>query len=248
MDATYASPTFAFAALVVFAAIFVRSLTGFGAALVLVPLLSLIWDLRQVVVLAAIVQVATGFPVALGARRQAARPALVLLLLGSLCGLAVGALLLGFLPLPWLRRGLGVITLVFGLSRFTPIAARSAPAPTRRLNLLGIPVGFAGGILTGAIGTGGPPVVAYLHYRLATPAARRATLLLYFLILDAIRLPGYLRLGLGSTTLLWTGAALLPFALLGAACGSYAHGRLSERIVAGSIAILLVLTGLLLLF
>ena len=73
MDATYASPTFAFAALVVFAAIFVRSLTGFGAALVLVPLLSLVWDLRQVVLIAAIVQVATGFPVALGARTTGAR-------------------------------------------------------------------------------------------------------------------------------------------------------------------------------
>ena len=171
-----------------------------------------------------------------------------MLLIGSLCGLAVGAFLLGFLPLIWLRRGLGVITLVFGISRFTPIAARVSPTPTRRLNLLGIPVGFAGGILTGAIGTGGPPIVAYLHYRLNTPAARRATLLLYFMVLDIIRLPGYLRLGIGSTTLLWTGAALIPFAMLGAACGSYAHGRLSERLVAGSIAILLVLTGLLLLF
>lgn len=248
MDATYASPTFAFAALVVFAAIFVRSLTGFGAALVLVPLLSLVWDLRQVVLLAAIVQVATGFPVALGARRQGSRPALTMLLIGSLCGLAVGAFMLSFLPLTWLRRGLGVITLVFGISRFTPIAARVSSTPTRRLNLLGIPVGFAGGILTGAIGTGGPPIVAYLHYRLNTPAARRATLLLYFMVLDIVRLPGYLRLGIGSTTLLWTGAALIPFAMLGAACGSYAHGRLSERLVAGSIAVLLVLTGLLLLF
>jgi uncharacterized membrane protein YfcA len=248
MDATYASPTFAFAALVIFVAIFVRSLTGFGAALVLVPLLSLVWDLRQVVLIAAIVQAATGFPVALGARRQGSRPALVMLLIGSLCGLVVGAFLLSFLPLTWLRRGLGVITLVFGLSRFTPIAARVSPTPTRRLNLLGIPVGFAGGILTGAIGTGGPPIVAYLHYRLNTPAARRATLLLYFMVLDIVRLPGYLRLGIGSTTLLWTGAALIPFAIVGAACGNYAHGRLSERLVAGAIAILLVLTGLLLLF
>jgi len=41
---------------------------------------------------------------------------------------------------------------------------------------------------------------------------------------------------------------LIPFAILGAACGSYAHGRLSDRLVAGSIAVLLVLTGLLLLF
>lgn len=248
MDATYASPTFVFAALIVFAAIFVRSLTGFGAALVLVPLLSLVWDLRQVVLIAAIVQVATGLPLAYSARRQASRPTLLILLIGSLCGLALGAFLLSFLPLPWLRRGLGIITLIFGLSRFRPITTPIAATPTRRLRLLGIPVSFVSGVLTGAIGTGGPPIVAYLHYRLATPIARRATLLVYFMVLDAIRLPGYLRLGIGSTTLLWTGAALIPFAMFGAACGSYAHGRLSERLVAGAIAILLVLTGLLLLF
>ena len=248
MDATYASPLFAFAALVVFAAIFVRTLTGFGAALVLVPLLSLAWDLRQAVLVAALVQATTGVPVAIGARRAASRAALATLLLGSLCGLVVGAFLLAALPLPWLRRGLGILTLLFGLSRFTPIAARVAPTPSRRLAFLGVPVGFASGLLTGAIGTGGPPVVAYLHYRLATPAARRATLLLYFMVLDLARLPGYLRLGIGSATLLWTGAALIPFALLGIVCGNYALGRLGDRLVSQAVAVLLILTGLLLLF
>lgn len=248
MDATYASPTFIFAALVVFAAIFVRTLTGFGAALVLVPLLSLVWDLRQVVLVAALVQATTGFPVAIGARKAASRSALVTLLIGSLCGLAVGAFLLAILPLPWLRRFLGVLTLLFGISRFTPVAARVAPAPSRRLALLGVPIGFAGGLLTGSIGTGGPPIVAYLHYRLGTPAARRATLLLYFMVLDLIRLPSYLRLGIGSATLIWTGIALVPFALIGTACGNWALGRLSDRIISQSIAVLLVLTGVLLLF
>ena len=243
MDATYADPTFAFAAVVVFAAIFVRTLTGFGAALVLVPLLSLAWDLRQVVLLAAIIQATTGFPVALGARRQAARAALVPLLAASLCGLALGAFLLAVLPLDWLRRGLGALTLLFGISRFTPLAARFIADPSRRLRLLALPVGFGSGILTGMIGTGGPPIVAYLQFRLATHAARRATLLLYFMVLDLVRLPTYLGSGLGSRRLVLTAVALIPFALLGAAAGQYAHGRLSERIVSGAIAILLLLTG-----
>ena len=243
MDATYADPTFAFAAGVIFVAIFVRTLTGFGAALVLVPLLSLAWDLRQVVLLAAIVQVATGFPVAIGARKQADRWALVPLLAGSLCGLVLGAFLLAILPLSWLRHGLGVLTLIFGIGRFTPLAARVITEPGRRLRLLALPVGFGGGILTGMIGTGGPPIVAYLQFRLATPAARRATLLVYFMVLDFVRLPTYLGSGLGSRTLVLTAVALIPFALFGTAVGQYAHGRLSERIVSSAIAILLVLTG-----
>ncbi len=243
MDATYTDPTFVFAAVVVFAAIFVRALTGFGAALVLVPLLSLVWDLRQVVIVAAIVQATTGFPVALGARKQADRAALVPLLVGSLCGLALGAFLLAILPLDWLRRGLGLLTLIFGISRFTPIAARVVAEPGRRLRLLGLPVGFGSGMLTGMIGTGGPPVVAYLQFRLATVGARRATLLAYFMVLDFVRLPTYLGSGLGSRGLVLTAVALIPFAILGTATGNYAHGRLSERIVSLGIAILLVLTG-----
>jgi uncharacterized membrane protein YfcA len=244
MDATYADPTFAFAVIVVFVAIFVRALTGFGAALVLVPLLSIVWDLRQVVILAAIVQVATGFPVALGARKQADRATLVPLLAGSICGLVIGALLLAILPLDWLRRGLGVLTLIFGISRFTPIAARVITEPGRRLRLAAVPVGFGGGLLTGMIGTGGPPIVAYLQFRLATTAARRATLLVYFMVLDFVRLPTYLGSGLGSRTLVLTAVALIPVALLGTATGHFAHGRLSERIVSTTIAILLVLTGI----
>lgn len=244
MDATYADPTFILAALVVCAALFVRTLTGFGAALVLVPLLSLVWNLRQAVILAAIVQAATGVPVALGARRAVERPALVPLLAGSICGLVIGAFLLVVLPLEWLRRGLGGLTLLFGLSRFTPLAARAVATPSRRLRLLGLPVGFGSGLLTGMIGTGGPPVVAYLQYRLATPAARRATLLVYFAALDLIRLPTYLRSGLGSPTLIWTALALLPCALVGSLCGHYAHGRLDARLVSRAIAGLLVLTGL----
>ena len=59
---------------------------------------------------------ATGFPVAIGARKQADRWALVPLLAGSLCGLVLGAFLLAILPLSWLRHGLGVLTLIFGIS------------------------------------------------------------------------------------------------------------------------------------
>lgn len=248
MNATYTDPTFLLAALVVFLAIFVRAITGFGAALVLVPLLSLFWNLRQVVLIGAVVQIATVIPMAITARRDLSRSALVALLAGSLCGLAIGAYLLAILPVPWLRRGLGLLTLFFGISRFTPIAARVAPKPSRALTLLAVPFGFISGILTGMIGTGGPPVVAYLHYRLATPLARRATLLIYFMVLDFVRLPGYLRLGVGSAMVLWTAMALIPFAALGSLAGTYVHGRASEKAVSSAMAVLLILTGVLLLF
>ncbi len=247
MEISFASPAFAFTAFVIFVAIFVRTLTGFGAALIMVPMLSLAWDLRQAVVLAALVQAATGFLVAIQSRKDASWSALAVLLTSSLCGLAFGTFLLTILPLVWLRRILGALTLLFGISRFTPIASHVVPVPTTRQQLLGVPVGFIGGLLTGSIGTGGPPIVAYLHYRLSTAATRRATLLIYFMVLDLIRVPGYLRLGIGSTSLLWTGAALIPFALLGIVGGNYALGRLSDRFLSQAIALLLILTGLLLL-
>lgn len=245
-DSAFLNPALLFAALAIFLAIFVRTLTGFGAALVMVPLLSLVWDLRDVVLIAALIQAATGFPIAMQARKSADRRVLVTLLVGSLVGLLLGALLLMLIPLPWLRRGLGVITLAFGLSRFTPVTGRGSLSG-RWLSLAAVPVGFVSGLLTGAIGTGGPPVVAYLHYRLQSVAARRATLLLYFMVLDLLRLPGYLRLGVGSVNLLWVGAALLPFAILGIVAGGLAFGRLSEQAVSRATAGVLVLTGILLL-
>ena len=249
MDATTAHPIFWLAALVVFGAMVVRGITGFGAALVLVPLLSLFWNLRQVVLVAAIVQVATGVPLTAAARREVARRVLAVLLVGSLVGLPLGSLLLSALPLAVLRRGLGALTLALGLSWLLPLRRRVARKP-RRARLaaaLGVATGWASGLLSGAIGTGGPPVVAYLQYRLADPSARRATLLAYFMVIDIVRLVGYLRLGLGGATTLRTAAALAPFALLGSVAGSHIHGRAGARVVALSVACLLVVTGVLLL-
>lgn len=247
VDATITAPAFWLAALIVFGAIFVRGVTGFGAALVLVPLLSLFWNLRQVVMIAALVQVVTGVPLTLEARREVAWRVLATLLAGSLCGLPLGAALLTILPLPLLRRGLGLLTLVFGLTRLLSRGDREPARMGDRLTLLGVPCGFVGGFLTGVIGTGGPPVVAYLYYRLPLAAARRATLLAYFMTLDALRLPGYLRLGVAGTATLWTALALVPFAVLGGIAGSRVHGRAGERTVATAMALLLTVTGVVLL-
>ena len=90
-------------------------------------------------------------------------------------------------------------------------------------------------------------MVAYLQYRLADPMARRATLLAYFMVIDIVRLVGYLQLGIGGATTLRTAAALAPFALLGSVAGSHIHGRAGARVVALCVAGLLVVTGALLL-
>ena len=249
MDTTTAHPTFWLAALIVFGAMVVRAITGFGAALVLVPLLGLFWNLRQVVLVAAIVQVATGLPLTMVARRDVTRRVLAVLLVGSLAGLPLGSLLLSALPLTALRRGLGALTLALGLSWLLPLRRRVARKPSRaRLAVaLGVVTGWVSGLLAGAIGTGGPPVVGYLQYRLPDPTARRATLLAYFMVIDIVRLVGYLQLGIGGPTTLRTAAALAPFALLGSVVGSHIHGRAGARVVALCVACLLVVTGALLL-
>ena len=248
MDASVADSTFWLAALIVFGAMVVRGITGFGAALVLVPLLSLLWNLRQVVLIAAFVQVITGVPLTVVARREVARRVFVVLLAGSLIGLPLGATLLAMLPLATLRRALGLLTLVFGLSRLLPASRQVALSPGRAVGALGVPAGWVSGLLAGAIGTGGPPVVAYLHYRLPDPLARRATLLAYFMVIDIVRLVGYLRLGIGGAATLWTALALVPFALLGSVAGSHIHSRAAARTVALCVAWLLVATGVLLLW
>jgi uncharacterized protein len=234
------------AALIVFGAMVVRGFAGFGGALLMVPLLGLVWDIRLAIVAVAIIQTVTGVMLVVMSRKAIDRPTLIPVLIWSLVGLAAGSLLLARLPVDWIARILGVVTITIGV---VTLARRIVVVqdPGRSRWMLTSGVGLTGGVLHGLIGTSGPVIVPYLQRVLPSPAGMRSTLLAYFLVLDGLRIGGYLQLGLLSLDVLQRSALLVPVAMLGSVIGSRIQVNVSDEVFRISVSALLILAGVLLL-
>lgn len=238
-------PPWVAAALIALAAMIVRGLTGFGAALVMTPLLLLVFDAKTAIVSAALVQVVIGVALLYQVRARLDAAYLRLLAPWSVAGIAAGALLFVWVDPLLLKRLLGAVVVLF--------AARSLGALRGggRMRTLWNPRwGYGAGLISGALGallgTSGPPVVIFLENQLAHGATLRATLIAYFVIVDCVRTGGYLLGGQVSPDKMWIAAAMLPSAFLGSYVGTHLHLRMNERAFRASVGVLLMLTGLLL--
>lgn len=234
------------AATIVFCAMVVRGFTGFGGALLMVPLLGLVWDIRQAIVVVSLIQLVTGSMLVFLGRRSVDRATLIPVLGWSVAGLAAGSLLLANLPVTWIASILGVVTIAIGgitLARRVKVAQ----TPGRSRGIVTSAVGLTSGVLHGLIGTSGPVVVPYLQRVLPSPAHMRSTLLSYFLVLDVLRTGGYVQLGLVSLDLVQRSALLIPLAIVGSLLGSRMHVQVSDEVFRVAVSLLLILSGILLL-
>ena len=233
------------AILIVSFAMFVRGFTGFGGALLTVPLLSLIWDVQQAIVVVAVMQVVTGGTLAVLSRRSVAREELVRVLIPSFAGLAVGALLLSSLPVEWVARALGVFSIAAGVHILVHIRKALVIRSAGRVETGG--AGLVAGLLQGMVGTGGPVIVPYLQRILSGSASLRSTLLTYFLVLDVVRLISYVPLGVAGRSAIGPSLYLLPFAVAASLAGGRVQVQVSDAVFRVAVAALLVLAGALLL-
>jgi uncharacterized membrane protein YfcA len=172
-----------FALILVSAAL--QSLSGFGFALLSVPILVVMIGGPQTVSTVLITGTACDLAI-LALRRSVPRPAgreVWVLGLWSAPGMLAGAWLLGILPSRWLQIFVACLVILTVVLR-----ARSSGAPrahtVRRSGWAGA-AGFTSGALSTATSLGGPPTVLYLAQRGLAPRTMRDTLV----TLSLVRLP-----------------------------------------------------------
>ncbi len=224
---------------------FVRGFTGFGGALLTVPLLSLMWDVQQAIVVVAAMQVVTGGTLAIISRRSIARAELVRVLVPSFVGLAVGAVLLSSLPVAWVARALGVFSIAAGINILSQVRGRVEARAAGNIETGA--AGLVAGLLQGMVGTGGPVIVPYLQRILPGSASLRSTLLTYFLVLDVVRLTSYVPLGVADRGAIGPALYLMPFAVVASLAGGRIQVQVSDALFRVAVAVLLILAGALLL-
>ena len=168
--------TVAGAAAMTFGAAYVRGLTGFGMAIILVPLLGLIVPPGEAVVLGILLQLLIG-PVGIevimaDADRSTAVPIALLAMLATPAGMvALHA------TTPDVARLL--ITLI-AVGAFVAVLLPKQPEGHRPGRFAVAGTGIASGILTGFAAMPGPPVVPFYLRRHLEPKVARASMMLVF--------------------------------------------------------------------
>lgn len=228
---------------VVFVASLIRSTFGFGEALVAVPLLSLWMPVRQAAPLAVLLSITIAAIVVAQDRHRIHFRSAGGLLLASVPGTLCGLLLLRCITPETIRLALAVVLLLYCL---WSLLRRAASAPGRDSTLLLALCGFFAGVLGGACGMNGPPLVVYGTLRRWSAQQFRATLQAYFLPASLMVAVGYRATGL------WTPAVthnyllclpvLVPALLLGRSFNRRMdHERFQRLLYFGLIVVALLL-------
>ncbi|MFB9927938.1 sulfite exporter TauE/SafE family protein [Amycolatopsis halotolerans] len=226
----------AFAVAALLAGGLIRGYSGFGASLVWVSCLCLVLPPPAVVPSTLLLEVASSVTLLPKSWPDAHRPSVRWLLTGALLGLPTGIWFLAALPERATRLTVG---LVVGLSALALAFSHQTRRMPGRAACAGM--GTAFGVLNGACGMGGPPVV--LMY-LASPlpmAVNRASLVVFFLAADSMTVATAATGGLLTGDVLLQTALFLPIALAGVAAGTWLYGHArgdARRIVLGILAVL----------
>lgn len=221
----------------------VYGLTGFGAAIVAIPLLAQFFPLRFAVPMLLVFDLFTGLLLGLKNRRQLSKAELRLLPILAV-GMLAGVTLLVQVSERWLLRGLGAFVVAYAA---WSLLSRALPAPIS--SRWAVPAGLIGGAFTALYGTGGAVYTIYLARRVPDKAQLRATLGVLIYCTALIRLVLFTGSGFYTQAgLLPLAFALLPCALVGYLLGTHLRARLSTQRALQAVWALLIVggTGLLL--
>lgn len=171
---------------------FTQGLTGFGLALVSVPLLSMVIDVRTAVPLAGLFGWLVTFPIAWRMRGHIQWRTGLIMFVGSLPGSYVGAVLLKQLPGDVILVTMGVVlilTALYALRVRGSVLRRVPPAAPAG-------AGFLSGALGACVGEPGPPAIAFTSIMPWNDDEAKSTLVFFFMLQMAGAVASFLQKGL----------------------------------------------------
>jgi uncharacterized membrane protein YfcA len=234
----------AYVIVVLFAATLIRSTFGFGEALFAVPLLALRLPVAVAAPLAVLVSIVVAAVVVVQDRARIEMRSAAGLIAASLFGIPLGVLMLAKTSDHFVKLILGAVIIAFSL--YSLLAGGVRRLSSDHAGWLAA-CGFLAGVLGGAYGMNGPPLVVYGTLRRWSPRQFRATLQGYFLPASVIGLAGYAAIGLWDSAVthyfLWSLPGVAIAILLGRAINSRLDGERFLRLIYGG----LLLTGAVLL-
>jgi uncharacterized protein len=202
-----------------------RGFSGFGSALIFMPLASSIAAPRLVAALLLIIDFIAAAPLIPNAWKQADRKATSIMVLGALVGVPIGTFFLSRLE-PVTTRWI-ISAFVFALLLLLLSGWRY-----RGKDHASISVGIGGlsGFCSGLAQTGGPPIVGYWLGRPIDSKIARANILLFFGASDFFSVVSYALTGLITADAIKFSLVVGPVYAIGVWFGALLFGRASEAL------------------
>jgi uncharacterized membrane protein YfcA len=210
----------------------IRSAFGFGEALVAVPLLAFCLPLQVAAPLAVLVSISIAAIVVAQDWRHIHMRSAGWLLFATALGIPLGLYMLTRCPARLVKAGLGAMILLFSAYSLAGRMRFRLHQDSRGWLLA---CGFCSGILGGAYGMNGPPLVLYGSLRRWPPQRFRATLQAYFLPASLLGMFGYWATGLWTPVVtrdyLLSLPVIIPAVFLGRAINHRLPGAAFARYV-----------------
>lgn len=206
-----------------FVASLARGFSGFGGALIFMPLASAAVGPQVAAPILLVVDGIIQFGLFKTAWREARRREVGLMAIGALVGIPLGALGLTHLDPVFLRWTIAVLIVAMLILLIS--GWRYHGRPTAKTT---VGVGFVSGVCSGVAQAAGPPVVAYWLGSAAAPAMVRASIILFFFCTSAVATASYLVAGLFDWRVLVLSAVAAPGYALGMFLGTRMFGLASE--------------------
>jgi hypothetical protein len=217
----------------------VQGITGFGAVVLALPLLTFFFPLKVLVPALVAVNFLQAGWFAVSERRHIVRPHARSLVLLSLAGLPLGWAVYRWLPAEQLKIALGVVVTAVALWNLFGLRL-SRPLPQVFYHALN----FAGGIAQGSLVCGGPFLVIYAARMVPEKSEFRATLSVAWTVLNLVLLIVYTATGAWQRDMVPVILAALPSVVFGTILGILLHDRIPQAPFRLLIFAILLLSGL----
>lgn len=215
-----------------------QTATGFGFALVFVPLLSLGWGVKAAVATSVVLGPVAAAPAVVELWRVTRWRVVAVLLAGSFVGAPAGAVLLAVASATTLRVIVAVliVTSTAAVLRL-PVRDRQERVPA----MLG--VGVVSGVLRSSTSIGGPPVAIYLFGLRYPPGAFVGTNGAYYLLGSFVSIAVLIGARQAGAATFTVALAAAPAVLCGGMLGRALRARASEATFRTAVILLLLVTS-----
>lgn len=237
-----------YAAVIVLISAILQASTGFGFALVAVPLLMLVLPAKVVVHVVMVLSACSLLVICLRNYRYANLFLLYPLIAGGLVGVPLGLRIFTQASPDTVRSIAAVITVAAGAYFLLSLVRKRASTPDQRtirpLNrVCTLGVGCLSGLLAATASMPGPPVIVAMNWAGLSKREFRATSTTYFTVLYCMSLIMLVASQALAMETLEFAVPLIPLALLGTFLGEHFFRWISEETFAFAVSLLLIMTA-----
>jgi len=217
---------------------YVQTIAGFAAGLFAIPILISVVPMQEAIALMSIFLLIFSIILVYKNWKKIEQKTVLELSIGVIIGLSVGILILKTGNPIFLKRLLGVFTILFVAYNF--LSRNKLKIPGK----MGVLFGLAGGFFSGMFSAGGPTYVMYVYNRIDSASIFRATIIGILAVTNTLRIPMLVVSDILTPDTLLIALYMLPVFIIALLLGNKTYHKVNEGKFKTILMILLGISGI----